>query len=108
MADLPEYLLREETSHSKSRRQEKKGAKKYGGYTTTGSGNKADKGDVNAGGYKIEFKRTDKKSISVTLEWLEKIKEQAFAARMKPALEIEIQDESWTMIPSEDFKLLKG
>lgn len=104
--ELPAYLLREDTKHTKSRKQERRSAKKYGGHLTAGSGSKWNKGDVNAGEYKIECKRTDKKSITVKLEWLLTIRDHAFAARMKPAVEIELQDEVWVMIPASDFKEL--
>lgn len=83
-------------------------AKRYGGRVTIGSGNKGDKGDVNAGEFKIECKRTDRDSLSLKGEWLRKIRDEAFVARMKPALEIEIKDETWVMVTAEDFKNLIG
>lgn len=103
MVSLPKYLAGDLSPKDKSKRQEKKTAKRLGGMVTLGSGNKHIKGDVSAGDYRVECKRTDKESISIKREWLLKIKDEAFADRVKPALEIEIQDESWIMIPVDDF-----
>lgn len=99
------YLNRPDTPYTRSQKQEKDAAKRYGGRTTSGSGNKRDKGDVSIyAGVRLEAKRTDKNSISVKKEWLQKISEEAFAERQRPAVEIEIQDEQWVLIPELEFR----
>lgn len=57
------------TDHLKrSRRQEKRGAKAYGGVVNSGSGNQHRKNDVRRPGFDVEFKTTTRKSYSLKLE----------------------------------------
>lgn len=93
------------TPKQKSQKQEKRAAKDYGGRVIKGSGSGGEKGDVNLrAGIKLEAKRTDKESLSIKRSWLLKIEEEAFSANKMPALEIEIQDVHWVMIPEHEFR----
>lgn len=67
-----------EKTGAQAKRQEKSAAKTLGGRTTVGSGNKGMKGDVWAGNLMVECKSTDKRSISLKLDWLEKLVREAF------------------------------
>lgn len=104
---LPPYL---DSDHklSRSRKQEKKIAKAYGGKKIKGSGNgKFQKGDVRAGRFLIEAKRTDAASIVLKREWLAKIEQEAFDDGKYPALEIQIQNQDWVLIRRAEFQSLK-
>lgn len=73
---------------------EKKLAKKVGGYRTSGSGNKLEKGDVRLRGVmRLEHKATQNKSFSVTREMLEKIELAARGCDEIPILVVEFLDE---------------
>ena len=68
--------------------QEKRIAKK--GFVTPSSGAYwAFRGDVIQGDYMIEAKRTDKKSMSVKEEWLEKNYKDAVSSKREPGIELE-------------------
>lgn len=86
------------------RKAKKKGLKA----SLTGSGAGAFlKGDVNVENYLIEAKSTTKKSISISMSALKKIKTHAFRAGKKPALVFTIdrgiEVEEWACIPLEHF-----
>jgi len=84
---LPDYL-KDKSSKKKSMDQEKRIAKK--GFVTPCSGAFwGMKGDVIQGDYMIEAKRTDKKSMSVKEEWLEKAYQEAISSKMEPGIELE-------------------
>ena len=88
MADLPKYLSRND-DYKKSQKQEDRLAKKLGGKKQKGSGSaKFNKGDVRMPEMLTEAKHTDKKSISVKLEYLRKITKEAQAYDLIPALAI--------------------
>ena len=90
MSKLPNYLA-ELTPKQKSQKQEKNLAKK--GFVTPGSGSVwLFKGDVVFNDYLVEAKRTDKKSMSVKGEWLEKIFKEALAVGKSAGVELEIGD----------------
>ena len=95
-----------DTSKQKSKKQEVSLAKKLGGRTTFGSGSWGhDKTDVEVGKFKIECKRTDKKSIILKKDWLIKLRKQAGANI--PILHLEIQDERWFLVREEEFNYIK-
>lgn len=79
-----------------------------GGVLTIGSGNKGMKGDVQSQGWMIECKATSKLSLSLKLEWLEKLVREAAARRMRPALSIRFDtgDQDWVLVRAEDFETL--
>lgn len=108
---LPEYLNRDPQTEKlrKSKRQEKSAARDYGGRTVGGSGSGREKADVNTPDVKLECKRTDKASMSLKREWLEKVFDQAYSSGRVPALEIEFEGGGreparWVMIESRLFK----
>lgn len=97
-----------------SQKQEKRGASQLGGRVRPGSGSMiAAKGDVRtsttagqsmvASGMLVEYKRTDKKSISVTVMMLEKIRREALLDGRRPRLGIELGGRDWIMVPAEDY-----
>lgn len=99
----------------KSQVQESRIAKELDGRTTPGSGAfDGLKGDVKTAEFLIEAKRTDKSSISVKKEWLEKIDKEAIDIGKKPALVIELggmqgfTENEWVAVPMSVFKKLIG
>jgi len=90
--DRPER--RQSTAYRKSKKLEKRTAKKTGGYVTIGSGNKNEKGDVRIRGIaRIEHKATQKKSFSITREMLDKIEHASMGHGEIPAVVVEFLDE---------------
>jgi hypothetical protein len=82
--------MRKYIAQQRSPELEKEAAKKFGGYLTTGSGNKGIKGDVRVRGIlRLEHKCTEKKSFSITREMAEKIEQAGLANDEIPALQIE-------------------
>lgn len=97
-----------------SQKQEQRGAKEHGGRVRPGSGSMvAAKGDVRTShgagvspvtsGMLIEYKRTDKKSISITIVMLEKIRREALLDGRRPRLGIELGGRDWVLVPVEDY-----
>ncbi len=81
---------------------EKKTAKRVGGYVTTGSGNKREKGDIRKRGVtRIEHKATQHASFRVTLEMLEKIELAARGCDEIPILVVEFLDDRGHSIEKE-------
>jgi hypothetical protein len=73
---------------------EKKTAKRLGGYVTTGSGNKREKGDIRKRGVtRIEHKATQANSFRVTKEMLQKIELAAVGCDEVPILVVDFLDE---------------
>jgi hypothetical protein len=86
MKELPKYL-REKTPKEKSRKQEEKLAQK--GFLTPASGATPFlKGDVSFEDYLVEAKRTDKKSMTIQEEWLQKIFEEAVSTGKIAGIEL--------------------
>lgn len=98
-------LGRTDTQHTRSRAQEDRVAKTTHGRRQPGSGAFAGlKGDVKQEDFLIECKRTDKKSISLTVKWLKKISMEALEAGKHPAMVLTLPvdepfDEDWLVIP---------
>lgn len=92
----------------RSRQQERDTAKAYRGSRTVGSGNRwYSKGDVRAEDFLIENKRTDnKRSITLKLVDLLKIRSEALQKDRVPVLVFEIDGRSWAVIPDDDFRAL--
>jgi len=67
------------------------------------------KGDVKSEQFLIEAKRTDKASLSVRADWLEKITMEALQAGRQPALSIQLTfdnrlvEKDWFLIPASLF-----
>jgi hypothetical protein len=84
----PSYLV-EDTPRKKSQKQEKKLATK--GFVTPASGAIwAFKGDVSFSDYLVEAKRTDKQSMIVKGEWLDKIYKESVMVGKEAGIELEI------------------
>jgi len=87
---LPKYF-KKKTPKEKSQDQEKRIAKE--GFVTPASGAFwTHKGDVSFKKYLVEAKRTDKKGMRVTEEWLAKIFKEAVQENKTPGMELEIGD----------------
>ena len=106
MGKLPTYLTRDEKQR-KSQAQETRLAKKFGGRKQKASGSQRfHKGDVRMPEMLQEAKRTEKKSISIKVAYLEKITKEALAYGCVPAVAIEFDDtpklvdKDWVLVPS--------
>jgi hypothetical protein len=96
MAKLPTYLTRDE-NYKKFQKQEQRLADDLGGRKQKGSGSKRfNKGDVRMPELLTEAKRTDKRSISIKLEYVRKITEEAQAYGLIPAVAVE-----WGFTPDD-------
>lgn len=88
----------------RSRAQERKDARDYGGRVQPGSGSgEFRKGDVRTAELLIENKRTDAQSMSIKGEWLDKIWFEARSEGRLPVVGIEIAGREWVLMPREDF-----
>lgn len=88
----------------KSKRQEKRVAKKVDGRTTVASGAVPfDKGDVSSESFLIECKTTDKKSYSLKNEIFEKIAREAVNVGKIPLMAIEINGAEYIVCRDYDF-----
>ena len=90
----------------RSRLQEKRAARDYGGVTQPGSGNGwANKADVITNQYLIECKTTTKESYSIKFADLSKLAFQAMVENKDPVFEIESAGykQSFVVIPKDDF-----
>lgn len=110
---IPKYFLEEDGVRKKSQRQESRVASTMGGRVQKGSGAvRLYKGDIKTPELLIEAKRTDKGSLSVKREWLEKISKEAESYGKVPALSIEFADmpklveKDWVAIPASFLKRL--
>jgi Holliday junction resolvase len=106
-------IFDKEPTTKKSQRQENKLAGRLGGKRQKGSGALPHhKGDVKTQELLIECKRTDKKSMAIKKEWLEKISKEALASHRVPALAIEFGDveplveNNWVAVPAKFFEEL--
>lgn len=82
--------------YRRARRKELLTAKRGGGYTTSASGSKHEKGDVKKfnGKFRIENKTTTKESFRVTKSMLDKLEEAALLADETPCIIIEFLGEN--------------
>ncbi len=87
-----------------SRSQERRGARTFEGKIHRGSGNFwARKGDVSNRHELIEFKRTDKKQITIKAEDLEKICDEALIDSRIAVLVFEINGKSYVILEETDY-----
>lgn len=85
--------------------QEEKAAAMVGGKRHAGSGSsRYCKSDASSDRWQIECKQTEKESLGVKLEWLEKIAREAVNKQKWPMLCVKIQAEDWVMIPKWIFE----
>lgn len=76
-------------------KKEKKLAIRVGGRTTTGSGNKLEKGDVRKVGItRMEHKTTVRKSFSITRDMIDKIVKAGLACDEIPVIVVEFINET--------------
>lgn len=99
-----------------SQRQERRGAKMFGGKVTPGSGNGwAKKGDVRVpsdGGLfsvaLVEFKWTGKTQFTLKAAELEKITYEAVADGRRPVFGVELNKQRYVVLPEDDYLELAG
>jgi len=106
VGDIPKYFF-DDRKRKKSMKQEDRLAKKLGGRRQKASGAVPhSRGDVRTVELLTEAKRTDKKSISIKVDYLAKITKEATAYNCIPAVAIAFEntptmvDKDWVMIPS--------
>jgi Holliday junction resolvase len=95
-----------------SRDQEARAARDFGGVRNPGSGNGARKGDVRVSGSSwrdpdhqlIEFKRTDKRQITVKAEDLEKIQQEAISTGRYPVFGFEVGGKHYVLEREGDYR----
>jgi hypothetical protein len=88
----------------RSRAQERRDARDYGGRVQSGSGcGTFQKGDVRTSDLLIENKRTDKQQMTIKAAWLDKIRDEALREGREPVLGIEIAGREWVLLPKEDY-----
>lgn len=106
MAIEPRFLDGRQRTKPLVVKHERSTAKRFGGTTTIGSGNKGMKGDVHAGGVMYENKLTTKRSLSLKLDWLLKLRREARAANLEPALSIRFEEggEEWVLVPLDRYQ----
>lgn len=108
--NMPAFFSKKKKANrqEKSQKSEKRLAKSLGMRTTPGSGNKhLHPSDIVGKYFRIEHKRTDKKSISLKKEWLDTIAEQAFSRKQNPVLAIQFgEDAEVFLIKKEMFERL--
>lgn len=102
-------------THTHGQKSEQKTAKRLGGRTRPGSGAVAGaKGDILLTDFLVENKCTEHRSISIKLDWLDKISVEAREESKIPALSIQFVDKAgnsmrharWVMIPEDEFREL--
>lgn len=95
-----------------SRAQENRGAALFGGVRSPGSGNGARKGDMRTTGRSwrdpdhrlFEYKRTDKRQITVKADDLEKIQREALSTGRYPAFGIEVGGQHYVLQREGDYR----
>lgn len=88
----------------KSQKQEKRVAKKVGGTTNSGSGSGwRRQNDVREDNVLWEMKRTDGKSISITLKDWEKLRMNAITEDRTPLMHLEIGTRRFVVMSEDDY-----
>ena len=88
----------------RSQQQEKRVAKKVGGTTNAGSGSGwRRQNDVREDGVLWEMKRTDGKSISISLKDWEKLRTNALMEDRMPAMHLEIGRRRLVVLSEDDY-----
>lgn len=105
-------LDRQKQVHKHGQRAEKKTSGRLGVRKNPGSGAvEGLKGDLTADDFLIENKSTEHRSISIKLEWLEKIHKEARQVGRAPAVTIQFVDKlgnpvpygRWALVPEDEF-----
>lgn len=90
------------SKRKKSHNQEKRAAKRFGGRTQVASGALSAKGDVKLPIHLMEMKRTDKAHITISVEWLEKIRKEAIVMENRiPVIGLEMGNRRYYIISEE-------
>ena len=109
------FVDRHKKRHSHGQRSERKTAKRLDGRSRPGSGAvEGAKGDIDLPAFLAENKTTEHKSLSLKLDWLEKIDREAREEGKSPALSIQFVDKMgnplrfgrWVLITEDDFREL--
>lgn len=94
LLDKLDHKAKQSKAYHASKKLEKKAAKRIGGYTTLGSGNKNEKGDVRKRGVtRIEHKATQAASFRVTTAMLDKLQHASMGCDEIPILVVDFLDE---------------
>ncbi|TKK84661.1 hypothetical protein FDA94_29035 [Herbidospora galbida] len=92
------------SGYKDSRRQEKRGAKLFGGTVNAGSGNQwRRKNDVRSKKFSIEYKTTGAKSYRITKDELLQAEKHALLDGRTMLFGIEIGGRNWILLAEEDF-----
>ncbi len=100
-------------THKHGQKSERKTAGRLQGACRPGSGSvEGAKGDIMLADFLIENKATVHRSISLKLDWLDKISSEARQEGKEPGLAIQFVDDNgnpvrggrWVMIPEDEFK----
>ena len=102
-----EQALSERSSCDQGRREERNTAQSRGCRLRPQSGAGVLKGDFPEGLWLMEHKSTEKESLRLQREWLEKIRLEAVSSGRLPAVFVVIGDERWVMVPEETFDTME-
>ena len=103
-------------NHKHGQKSEKKTAKRIGGQARAGSGSiDGHKGDITLPEFLVENKSTEHRSLSLKLDWLEKIDRESREEGKSPAVTIQFVDKNgnsvkrgrWVLLPEDEFRELK-
>ena len=101
------------SGHDHGQRSERKTAKRLGTKPNAGSGSiEGFKGDITLADFLVENKSTEHRSISLKMDWLDKIGREAREVGKLPALSIQFVDKQgnsvvggrWVLIPEDEFQ----
>ena len=111
------FTTRNAGTHTHGQKAEIKAAKRLGGQARAGSGSiDGFKGDITLRAWLIENKTTEHRSLSLKLEWLEKISREAATENRTPAIAIQFVDKNgnsvrggrWVLVPEDEYRELVG
>lgn len=107
--------IRKQTPHLKVKNQEEESAAMVGGSRHAGSGaSRYCKSDASSDEWQIECKQTEKQSMSLKTEWLEKIQHEAAGKGKMPMMHLRFTGmakdipEDWIMIPKWVFERIQN
>ncbi|GIW22509.1 MAG: hypothetical protein KatS3mg068_1516 [Candidatus Sericytochromatia bacterium] len=104
---MQKFLKNNLSNKKKANLQEKKTSKKLGINLTKNSGAGKVKADLISHKKKVivECKRTDKNSISLKKEWIEKLESESKLTNLLPLIEIQFCDKSYYLIADSEFTI---
>jgi hypothetical protein len=93
----------------RSRKQERNGAKEFGGKLTPGSGNGwVTKNDMTTRYHSFEYKTTHSRSYSLRLDVLQTVERNALLDGREPVLLIDLAGHEYAVITKDHFRELTG